>query len=114
VHSCISGRMLKAEIDIRVTSHWVPEQSASHGRLLDSSRRASSQDGFDAVIVPTNRRAESLTACMQLGRATSIPLIVICSKLVRSHEVIRMAEDIRIKAYALDLPADGLTPRDRI
>lgn len=49
---------------------------------------------------------------MQLGRAMSIPLIVICSKLVRSHEVIRMAEDIGIKAYALDLPADGLTPRE--
>jgi len=95
-----------------VTSHWAPEQSASHDKLLDASRRASSQDGFDAVIVPTNRRAESLTACMQLGRATSIPLIVICSKLVRSHEVIRMAEDIGIKAYALDLPADGLTPRE--
>jgi len=95
-----------------VTSHWVPEQSASHDRLLDSSRRSSSQDRFDAVVVPTNRRVESLTASMQLARETGIQLIVICSKLVRSPEVIRMAEDIGIKAYALDLPAGGPIPRD--
>ena len=92
-------------------SYLVPEQSASHDRLLDSSRRPSGQDRFDAILVPTNRRAESLTDCMKLALETRLPLIVICSKLVRSHEIIRMAEDVGVEAYALDLPADGLVPR---
>jgi hypothetical protein len=102
--------MLKARIDMRVMPYWVPGQSGSHDKLLDSSHRPASQDRFDAILVPTNRRAESLTACMQLARETRIPLIVICSKLVQSREVIGMAEAVGIKAYALDLPTDHPIP----
>lgn len=112
MRSCFSGQKLNAGIDIRVTSSLVCGQSTSHDKLLDSSRRPSGRDRFDAIVVPTNRRAGSLTDCMNMALETRIPLIVICSKLVRSYEVIRMAEDIGIKTYALDLPADGPIPRE--
>jgi hypothetical protein len=61
-------------------------------------------------VVPTNRPAESLAACMQLALETRIPLIVICSKRVRSGEVISMAETLGVEAYALDLPAHRPVP----
>lgn len=102
--------MLSAEIDIRVTSHWVHEQSASHDRLLGSLRRPSRWDRFDAIVVPTNRRAESLTDCMRLSHETRIPPIVIYSKRVQFGEVIDMAENVGIKAYAQDLPAHSDSP----
>lgn len=110
MRSCFSGQKLKAGIDLRVTSHWVPEQSASHDKLLDSSRRSSTRIRFDAIVVPTNRPAESLTACMQLALETRVPLIVICSKLVRADQVIDMAEIAGVKAYALDLSANLSSP----
>ena len=110
MRSCFSGQILNAGIDIRVTSHWVPEQSASHHKLLDPSRQSSTRARFDAIVVPTNRRVKSLNACMQLARETRIPLIVICSKLVQADQVIGMAEVAGIKAYALDLPTDLSSP----
>jgi hypothetical protein len=110
MRSCFSGQILKAGIDIRVTSRWVPEQSASHHRLLDSPGRETTPARFDAIVVPTNRPAQSLASCMQLALETRIPLIVICSKLARSAEVIGTAETLAIEAYALDLPAHGSVP----
>jgi hypothetical protein len=110
VRSCFSGPTLNAGIDIRVTPHWVHGQSASHRRLLDSSRRPPTRARFDAIVVPTNRPVDSLTACMGLALETCIPLIVICSKLVQYGEVIDMATDAGVKAYALDLPANPPGP----
>jgi len=54
-------------------------------------------------VVPTNRPVQSLTACMELARETDIPLIVVCSKLVQYGQVIDVASDAGVKAYALDL-----------
>ena len=62
-------------------------------------------------MVPTNRPVDSLTACMELALETRIPLIVICSKLVQYGEVIDMAADAGVKAYALDLPVQPANPR---
>ena len=47
---------------------------------------------------------------MTLAHETRIPPIVICSKRVQSDEVIEMAEDVDIKAYALDLAAHSDSP----
>jgi hypothetical protein len=47
---------------------------------------------------------------MELALDTRIPLIVICSKLVQYSEVIDMATDAGVKAYALDLPANPPGP----
>src|SRR4249919_2434773 len=58
---CNRTLLLQGEFCITL---WVPEQSASHDKLLDSSRRSSTRIRFDAIVVPTNRPAESLTACM--------------------------------------------------
>ena len=93
-----------------MTSQWAPEQSSSHQRLLDSARRSAPDIPFDSIVVPTNRRAKSLTACMRLARQTRIPLIVICSKMVRRREVIDMANRVGVKAYALDLPPHPANP----
>lgn len=93
-----------------MTPHGVPEQSASHDGLLDSSRRPCNYARFDAIVVPTSRPVTSLTGCMELAHATCIPLIVVCSKLVQSSQVVNMVEDGGIKAYALDLPAQPVNP----
>ena len=110
MRSCFSGRTLNIGIDIRVTPRWVPEQSASHHLLLDSSRRPSIRARFDAIVVPTDRPVDSLTACMELALETRITLIVICSKLVQYDEVIDMAVDAGVKACALDLPVHPANP----
>lgn len=47
---------------------------------------------------------------MQLARETRIPLVVVCSKLVRQRQVIRMATDVGVKAYALDWPPYPTNP----
>jgi hypothetical protein len=94
-----------------VTPDEIPEQSASHHQLLVSSRSSGTSDRFDAIVVPTNRPVESLTACMALARETDVPLIVICSKLVNRGEVIDMAAAGGVQAYAFDLldsPANPL------
>ena len=110
MRSCTSGRTLNAGIDIRVTPQEVPEQSASHNGLLDSSYRASSHDRFGAIVVPSRRPAEWLSDCMQLAKETRIPLVVICSKQVRKDEVIEMARKDSVEAYALDLPPYPFNP----
>jgi hypothetical protein len=88
----------------------VPEQGTSHTRLLDSARRSADGLGFAAIVVPTHRQAHSLAACMQLARETRIPLVVVCSKLVRRDQVITMATDVGVKAYALDWPPYRVNP----
>lgn len=93
-----------------MTSTEVPEQSTSHAGLLDSARRSVDDLGFAAIVVPTHRRVDSLSACMQLARQTRIPLVVVCSKLVRQHQVIKMATDVGVKAYALDWPSYRVNP----
>ena len=95
---------------MRVTPQRVPEQSASHHGLLDSAYQPAIHARFDAIVVPTNRPVESLTACMQLARETGIPLIVICSRLVRREEVIALAATAAVRAYALDLPMHPANP----
>ena len=96
-------------IEIRVTSDWVPEQSASHDWLLDSSRQSSAAPvrcdrGADQ---PTGRSAQRLHG---LALETEIPLIVVCSKRVHKHQVIDMAAERNVKAYALDLPPHPANP----
>jgi hypothetical protein len=93
-----------------VTSHWVPQQSASHAGLLDTARRSADGIRFDSIVVPTNRQVDSLTGCMQLARETRTPLVVVCSKLVNQHQVIEMAMGIGVTAYALDLPPYPASP----
>jgi hypothetical protein len=93
-----------------MTSHWVPEQSTSHARLLESVRPSAHDFWFDSIVVPTNRPVASLTPCMGLARETHIPLVVLCSKMVRSHQVIKMATDVGVKAYALDWPPHPANP----
>lgn len=93
-----------------MTSPEVPGQSTSHTGLLDSARRAADGVGFSAIVVPTHRQVDSLSACMQLARETGIPLVVVCSKLVSQHQVIKMATDVGVKAYALDWPSYSANP----
>jgi glycosyltransferase involved in cell wall biosynthesis len=93
-----------------VTPDEIPEQSASHHQLLVSSRSSRTSDRFDAIVVPTNRPVESLTACMALAREADVPLIVICSKLVNQGEVKDMAAAEGVQAYAFDLPDSPANP----
>lgn len=93
-----------------MASLWVPKQGTSHTRLLESGRPSADGLGFAAIVVPTNRPVEWLTACMQLARETATPLVVVCSKLVRRRQVIKMATDVGVKAYALDWPSYSANP----
>jgi hypothetical protein len=97
-----------------VTPHWIPEQSASHSGLLDSSHQPSGRAQFDAIVVPTNRRVKSLRACIGLALRTSIPLIVICSKRVDKDEVIQAAKRKNVKVFALNLPPHPANPLEGI
>jgi glycosyltransferase involved in cell wall biosynthesis len=90
-------------------SPQIPGQSASHSRLLDSARRSRDLE-FAAIVVPTNRRVDWLTACMEVARETRIPLVVVCSKLVRQRQAIKMAAEVGVKAYALDWPPYPTNP----
>jgi hypothetical protein len=45
-----------------------------------------------------------LESCIALARKSQTPLIVICSKAVRQHEVIDMAAGAGVEAFAFDLP----------
>jgi hypothetical protein len=93
-----------------MTSPQVPEQSTSHTGLLDSACRSADDPGFAAIVVPTHRRVDSLTACMKLARETRIPLVVVCSKLIRQRQAIKMATEVGVKAYALDWPLYPTNP----
>jgi len=89
-----------------VTSHWIPEQHASHSGLLDFSHPSSGGARFDAILVPTYRPIRMLGDCISLARETAIPLIVICSKRVDKGEVFKAARRANVAAYAVDLPPD--------
>jgi hypothetical protein len=93
-----------------VTSPRVPEQSASHDGLLDSSLQLSGRAQFDAIVVPTNRPVDMLRDCMGLALETAIPLIVVCSKRVDRYQVTALARHANIEAFALDLPPHPVNP----
>ena len=98
-------------IEIRVTSHWIPEQNASHDGLLDSSHQSQGRGKFDAIVVPTNRPVEILSDCIGLARQAAIPLIVACSKRVNKNQVIEAARFEGVEVFAIDLlpyPANPL------
>jgi hypothetical protein len=101
-------------IELRVTSHWIPEHSTSHDRLLDSSHQSSDRVQFDAILVPTNRLVESLSDCIGLALETDIPLIVICSKRVKKRQVIEAARRENVEIFAVDLPHPPANPLDGI
>ena len=93
-----------------MTSHWIPEQSASHIELLESSDQSQGRAQFDAILVPTNRRVEFLSACISLAQQTAIPLIVVCSKRVKKRQVIEVAERENVEVFAVDLPEYPANP----
>jgi hypothetical protein len=101
-------------IEIGVTSSRIPEQNPSHNGLLDSSQESLTQERFDAILVPTNRRVESLSFCIGLASETRIPLIVVCSKRVNKDEVIAAASGADIELYAVDLPMNPAAPPEGI
>jgi hypothetical protein len=93
-----------------VTSHRIPEQGASHNRLLDPTHRSSDGAQFGAILVPTNRPVEMLDYSMKLASETAIPLIVVCSKRVDRHQVFAAAALANIEAFAVDLPPYPANP----
>jgi hypothetical protein len=107
---CFTG----PRIELRVTPHWIPEHSTSHDRLLDTSHQSSGRVQFDAILVPTNRLVESLSACIGLALETAIPLIVVCSKRVKKRQVIDAARRENVEVFAVDLPPHPANPLDGI
>lgn len=103
-------------IDTSVTPPPNLKQHPSHNGLLDTSRESlvQEQEQFGAIVVPTNRRVDSLDFCISLARETRIPLIVICSKRVTKDEVIAAASGPGVEVYAVDLPMDSDTPPEGI
>ena len=104
------SRPIGQRIEVRVTSHWIPEQSASHIELLESSDQSQGRAQFDAILVPTNRPVEFLSACISLAQQTAIPLIVVCSKRVKKRQVIEVAERENVEVFAVDLPEYPANP----
>jgi hypothetical protein len=96
-----------------VTSHWIPEHSASHDGLLDSYR-PSSRAQFDAILVPTNRPVQMLGDCIGLALEIAIPLIVVCSKRINKRQVIDVAARENVGAFAIDLLWPPANPFQRI
>jgi hypothetical protein len=107
-------RLSAPRIEIRVTSHWIPEQNASHDRLLDSSRHSADRAQLNAILVPTNRPVGMLSECIGLALDTSIPLIVVCSKRVNKDQVINEARRKNVEVFAVDLPPHPTNPLDGI
>jgi hypothetical protein len=101
-------------IEIGVTSPWTPEQNPSHHGLLDSSRESQVQEQFGAILVPTNRRVDSLSFCIGLAREVRIPLIVVCSKRVNKDEVVAAASREDVEVYAIDLPIHPTSPPEGV
>jgi hypothetical protein len=97
-----------------VTSPSIPEQNPSHDGLLDSSHESLAQEQFGAILVPTNRRVESLDFSISLAREARIPLIVVCSKRVNKDEAIAAALRADVEAYAVDLPMYPTAPPEGI
>jgi hypothetical protein len=101
-------------IEIGVTSSSIFEQHPSHSGLLVSSRESLAQKQFGAILVPTNRRVESLSFSFSLARETRIPLIVICSKRVNKDEVTAATSGDDVQVYAVDLPMHPVAPLEGI
>ena len=97
-----------------MTSDWIPEQNASHDRLLDSSRHSSDRAQLNAILVPTNRPVIMLSDCIDLALDTSIPLIVVCSKRVNKYQVVEEARRKNVEVFAVDLPPYPANPLDGI
>jgi hypothetical protein len=93
-----------------VTPQRFPEQNPSHIDLLESSDHSQGRAKFDAILVPTNRRVEFLSACISLAQQTTIPLIVVCSKRVNKWQVIEAVERENVKVFAVDLPEYPANP----
>lgn len=101
-------------IEIRVTSHWTPEQRTSHDGLLDPSDRVAGNSRFDAIVVPTNRPVKFLRDCIDLARGTTIPLIVVCSKRVTKDQVVDAMTGENIEGFAVELGWPPTNPLARI
>ena len=99
---------------IEVPPHKIPEQNPKHDGLLDSSHESLAQARFDAILVPTNRQVDSLSFCIGLAHETSTPLIVLCSKRVKSSEVIAAASGTDIELYAVDVPMHPPAPPEGV
>jgi hypothetical protein len=93
-----------------VRSDWLPEHHSSHDGLLDFSPQSSARAQFDALLVPTNRPVESLSACIGLACETAIPLIVVCSKRIKKDQVIDAARSENVEVFAVDLPPHLVNP----
>lgn len=87
-----------------MTPHRFPEQNASHIELLESSDQSQGRARFDAILVPTNRPVEFLSASIHLAGETAIPLIVVCSKRVNKDQVVEVARRAHAEVFAVDLP----------
>ena len=92
----------------------ISHQNPSHNGLLDSSHEHVAQERFSAIVVPTNRRVDSLIFCLGLARETRIPLIVLCSKQVNKDEVIAAASGEGVEVCAVDLPMHPADPPEGI
>jgi hypothetical protein len=101
-------------IELKVTSHWIPKQSASHDGLLDSSHQSIGNARFDAIVVPTNRPVEFLRDCIGLARETTIPLIIVCSKSVTKDQVVDATTGEKVEGFAVELPWPPTNPLERI
>lgn len=97
-----------------MVSHWVPEHSTSHNRLLDFSNRSPEDVRFGAILVPTNRPVRFLKHSIDLASRTGIPLIVACSKRVKKHEVAEAAAGSNVQVFAVDLSPQQISPFDGI
>ena len=101
-------------IELRVTSHWIPKQCASHDGLLDPSDQSIGSARFDAIVVPTNRPVEFLRDSIDLARETAIPLIVVCSKRVTKDQVVDATTREKVDGFAVELLWPPANPLERI
>jgi hypothetical protein len=107
---CCTG----CRIEIRVTSHWTPEQRTSHDGLLDPSHQVASNARFDAIVVPTNRPVEFLRDCIDFARETTISLVVVCSKRVTKDQVVDATTGEKVEGFAVELPWPPTNPFEGI
>jgi glycosyltransferase involved in cell wall biosynthesis len=61
-------------------------------------------------VVPTNRPVKFLRDCIDLGRETTIPLIVVCSKRVTKDQVVDAAAGEKAEGFVIDLPWPPTNP----
>src|SRR5215469_7102743 len=110
MRSCPIGQ----RIETRVTPHRFPEQNASHIELLESSDQTQGRAQFDAIVVPTNRPVEFLSACISLAQDAHVPLIVVCSRRVNKNQVIEVAGRENVEVFAVDLPQYPVNPLEGV